>query len=106
MFMARQKPQARKAPNRRTMRLRTLERRYDFHVGEEIRAALQGNHGKAATHSATALSISRELCAIARDPQWHRAELAAALCNHSRYAPTIAHTVALLTESAGHYTAL
>ena len=106
MFMARQKPQARKAPNRRTMRLRTLERRYDFHLGEEIRAALQGHHDKAATHSATALSISRELCAAARDPRWHRGSLAAALCNHARYAPSTTLSIALLTESAGHYTAL
>lgn len=106
MFMARQKPPARKAPNRRVSHLRTLARRYDFHLREEIRAALEGNHDKAATHSATALSISRELCATARDPQHHRAELAAALCNHARYAASTTHTIALLTESAGHYAAL
>jgi hypothetical protein len=111
MFMARQRPSARKAPNRkapnrRTMRLRTLKRRYDFHRDEEIRAALQGNHDKAATHSATALSISRELCATARDPRWHRPELAAALGNHARYAASTTHAVALLLESAGHYAAL
>jgi len=106
MFMARQKPPDRKAPSRRAMRLRTLARRYDFHLSEEIRAALQGNHDKAATHSATALSISRELCAAARDPRWHRAELAAALCGYARYATTTTHTIALLTESAGHYAEL
>jgi hypothetical protein len=106
MFMARQKPPAHKAPNRKAMRLRTLARRYDFHLREEIRAALQGNHDKAATHSATALSISRELCAAARDPSWHRAELAAALCGYARYAISATHTMALLTESAGHYAEL
>ncbi len=106
MFMARQKPPERKAPSRRALRLRTLRRRYDFHLGEATRAALQGNHDKAATHSATALAISRELCAGARDPLWHRAELAAALCNHARYGTSIVDTIALLTESAGHYAAL
>lgn len=106
MFMARQKPPERRLPNRRALRLRTLQRRYDFHLGEAIRAALQGNHDKAATHSGTALSISRELCADARDPHWHRAALAAALCNHARYGASTVDTIALLTESAGHYAAL
>lgn len=105
MFMARQKP-PHKAPTRATMRLRTLARRYDFHLSEEMRAALQGNHDKAATHSATALSISRELCAAAPDPRKHRAELAAALCGYARYATTATHAMALLTESAGHYAEL
>ena len=85
------------------MRLRTLQRRYDFHRGEAILAALQGNHDKAATHSATALAISRELCAGARG---HRAALAAALSHHARYSATTVDTIALLTESAGHYAAL
>jgi hypothetical protein len=106
MFMARQKSPELKAPSRRTLRIRTLVRRYDFHLGEAIRAALEGNHDKAATHSATALSLSRELCAGARDPQWHRAELAAALCHHARYSSDATQTIALLTESAGHYAAL
>ncbi len=106
MFMARHRPPQRKAPSRRALRLRTLRRRYDFHLGEAIRAALQGNHDKAATHSGTALSISRELRAGARDPQWHRAELAAALCAHALYGTSTVDTIALLTESAGHYAAL
>lgn len=116
MFMARHRPPEdgvaeRKAPDRRTSgryasRLGTLERRYEFHLGEAIRAALQGSHDKAATHSRTALSISRELCAAAPDPARHQPELAAALCNHARYGATPLHTIALLTESAGHYAAL
>lgn len=106
MFMARHRPPEGKAPSRRAVRLRTLQRRYDFHLGEAIRAALEGNHDKAATHSATALSISRELCAGDRDPRWHRAALAAALCHHARYSRSTADTIALLTESAGHYAAL
>lgn len=106
MFMARYRPPERKAPSRRALRLRTLQRRYDFHRGEAILAALQGNHDKAATHSATALAISRELCAGARDLRWHRASLAAALSHHARYGTTTVDTIALLTESAGHYAAL
>src|SRR5215831_4696566 len=115
MFMPRHRPPEggaaeRKAPGRRTSgryasRLGTLERRYDFHIGEAIRAALQGSHDKAATHSGTALSISRELYAGASDPARHQAELAAALCNHARYGG-ILHALALLTESAAHYAAL
>ncbi len=107
MFMARHKPPERKARSHRASRIRTLQRRYDFHLGEAIRAALQGNHEKAATHSGRALAISRELCAGARDPQqWHRAALAAALCQHARYSASTVDTIALLTESAGHYAAL
>src|SRR5215831_16117228 len=106
MFMARHRPHARKVSEREALRLGTLERRYDFHLGEAIRAALQGNHDKAATHSGTALSISRELYAGAPDPARHQPELAAALCNHARYGGTPLHTIALLTESAGHYAAL
>ena len=116
MFMARHRPPEgraaeRKASDRRTSgryasRLGTLERRYDFHLGEAIRAALQGSHDKAATHSGTALSISRELYAAAPDPARHRPGLAAALCNHARYGVTPLHTIAMLTESAGHYAAL
>ena len=105
MFMARYRPLERKTPNRETARLRTLERRYDFHFREAIRAALQGSHDKAATHSGTALSISRELYEGARNPARHQAELAAALCHHARYGSAL-HTIALLTESAGHYAAL
>ena len=116
MFMARHRPPEgrgaeRKASDRRASgryasRLGTLERRYDFHLGEAIRAALQGSHDKAATHSGTALSISRELYAAAPDPARHRPGLAAALCNHARYGVTPLHTIAMLTESAGHYAAL
>ena len=105
MFMARNRPQERKVSEREALRLGTLERRYDFHLGEAIRAALQGSHDKAATHSGTALSISRELYAGAADPARRQAELAAALCNHARYGG-ILHALALLTESAGHYAAL
>ena len=116
MFMARHRPPEdrvaeRKAPGRRTSRryasrLGTLQRRYDFHLGEAIRAALEGSHDKAATHSRTALSISRELYTAAPDPARHQPELAAALCNHARYGVTPLQTIALLTESAGHYAAL
>jgi tetratricopeptide (TPR) repeat protein len=105
MFMARHRPQERKVSEREALRLGTLERRYDFHLGEAIRAALEGSHDKAATHSGTALSISRELYAGASDPARHQADLAAALCNHARYGG-ILHALAMLTESAGHYAAL
>jgi tetratricopeptide (TPR) repeat protein len=105
MFMARHRPQERKVSEREALRLGTLERRYDFHLGEAIRAALEGSHDKAATHSETALSISRELYAGASDPARHQADLAAALCNHARYGG-IMHALAMLTESAGHYAAL
>jgi hypothetical protein len=105
MFMARHRPQERKVSEREALRLGTLERRYDFHLGEAIRAALEGNHDKAATHSGTALSISRELYAGASDPARHQADLAAALCNHARYGG-IQHALTMLTESAGHYAAL
>jgi tetratricopeptide (TPR) repeat protein len=105
MFMARHWPLGRKVSERDALRLGTLERRQAFHFGEAIRAALQGSHDKAATHSGTALSISRELCTGAPDPAPYRAELAAALCNHARYGGTL-HAIALLTESVGHYAAL
>ncbi len=111
MFKARQKrqsagaPAARAASGRKAQRLSTLERRYDFHLGEAIRAALQGNHDKATKHSVTALSISRELYAAAPDPSRHQPGLAAALCNHARYGSG-EHAIALLAESAGHYAAL
>lgn len=104
--MVRQKPSESRTPDRRTSRIRTLRRRFDFHLGEAIRAALEGSHEKAATHSRTALSISRELLAGAPDPRRHQAELAAALSNHARYGTTPMQTIALLTESAGHYAAL
>ena len=84
----------------------TLERRYDFHLGEAIRAALQGSHDKAAGHSGQALLISRELCADAADPARHQPELAAALCAHARYGGGAWQAIAMLTESAGHYAAL
>jgi tetratricopeptide (TPR) repeat protein len=105
MFMARHRPLERKVSQREALRLGTLERRQAFHFGEAIRAALQGSHDKAATHSGTALSISRELYAAAPGPARHQAELAAALCNHARYGGTL-RAIELLTESAGHYAAL
>jgi tetratricopeptide (TPR) repeat protein len=83
----------------------TLERRYEFHLGEAIRAALAGDNEKAAGHSGMALSISRELYAAARESARHRPGLAAALASHARYQQTL-ESMALLTESAGHYTAL
>jgi hypothetical protein len=83
----------------------TLERRYEFHVAEAVRAALLRDHEKAAGHSATALGISRQLYASAHDPAQHRPDLAAALAGHARYQQVL-ESVALLTESAGHYAAL
>lgn len=87
------------------MRQGTLERRYDFHLGEAIRALLTDSHDKAATHSERALAISRELYAATPEPARHRPGLAAALANHARYGG-IRHAITLLTESAGHYAAL
>ncbi|HEY0935715.1 MAG TPA: hypothetical protein VGD91_18460 [Trebonia sp.] len=91
---------------RHALRHSTLERRYDFHLGEAIRAALQGSHDKAAGHSGRALLISRELYADAADPARHQPELAAALCTHARYGGDTWQAIALLTESAGHYAVL
>jgi tetratricopeptide (TPR) repeat protein len=87
------------------MRQGTLERRYDFHLGEAIRASLTDSHDKAATHSERALAISRELYAVTHESARHRPGLAAALANHARYGG-ILHAITLLTESAGHYAAL
>jgi hypothetical protein len=111
MFMARHErtarhPSARMVSGRRAQRLSTLERRYDFHLGEAYRAALQGSHDKAAGHSERALLISRELCAGAADPAAHQPELAAALCAHAGYRGGAWQAIALLTESAGHYATL
>ncbi|HEY6493071.1 MAG TPA: hypothetical protein VIZ43_07335 [Trebonia sp.] len=111
MFMARHErsarhPSARTASERRALRHSTLQRRYDFHLGEAIRAALQGSHDKAAGHSGQALLISRELYADAADPARHRPELAAALCAHARYGGGAWQAMAMLTESAGHYAEL
>src|SRR5487761_402335 len=96
----------RKAPDRKALRQSTLERRYDFHLGEAIRATLQGSHDKAAGHSGQALLISRELIADAVDPARHQPELAAALCAHARYGGGTWQAIAMLAESAGHYAAL
>jgi tetratricopeptide (TPR) repeat protein len=96
---------ARAVPDRKALRQNTLERRYDFHLGEAIRAALAGSHDKATKHSRTALSISRELYAGASDPARHQPELAAALSTHARYGGGW-QAIAMLTESAGHYAAL
>ena len=97
---------ARVAPGGRPDRFDTLKRRYDFHLGEAIRAGLQGSHDKAAGHSGRALLISRKLCADAADPALHAPELAAALCAHARYGGGAWQAIAMLTESAGHYAAL
>lgn len=111
MFMARYErsarhPSARTASARKALRHSTLERRYDFHLSESIRAALQGSHDKAAGHSGQALLISRELYADATDPARHQPELAAALCAHARYGGGAWQAIDMLTESAGHYAAL
>lgn len=85
--------------------LSTQQRRYDFHLGEAMRAAIQGSHDKATKHSLTALSISRELYAGAPDPARHQPELAAALCAHARYGSGW-QAIGLLAEAARHYTEL
>jgi tetratricopeptide (TPR) repeat protein len=110
MYMARREPPERKSagrragrPDRKAVRQGTLERRYDFHLGEAIRASLTESHEKAATHSERALAISRELYAGTPEPA--RPGLAAALANHARYGG-IRHAITLLAESAGHYAAL
>jgi tetratricopeptide (TPR) repeat protein len=115
MFMARHRRSARgssvrngpAAPvsGRAALWVNTLERRYDFHLGEAIRAAIEGSHDKATKHSGTALSISRELYAGAPDPARHQPELAAALCTHARYRAGW-QAIAMLAESAGHYAEL
>jgi hypothetical protein len=83
----------------------TLERRYEFHAAEAVRATLLGDDEKAEGHSATALEISRQLHASDGDCPRHRPDLAAALLGHARY-QRVLESVALLTESAGHYAAL
>jgi tetratricopeptide (TPR) repeat protein len=90
----------------RHQRHSTLERRFDFHLGEAVRAALQGSHDKAAGHTSRALQISHDLYATATDSTRHQPALAAALFAHSRYAGGPWQAIELLTESAGHYTAL
>jgi hypothetical protein len=97
MFMERRKPSGSQA---------TLERRLDFHIGEAIRASLAGRHDKAEAHSGTALAISRELYLGSGA---YRAALAAALACHAGNSAAygrVGETMALLTESAGHYSAL
>ena len=97
MFMARRKPSDSQL---------TLRRRYDFHIGEAVRASLAGSYDKAAAHSGTALSISRELYRKAYD---HRPELAAALACHAGSSAAygrIGDALTMLTESAGHYAVL
>ena len=115
MFMARHRRSARGSSarsgpvgpvsGRQALWVNTLERRYDFHLGEAIRAAIEGSHDKATKHSGTALSISRELYAGAPDPARHQPELAAALCAHARYRAGW-QAIAMLAESAGHYAEL
>jgi len=116
MFMARNErsahhPQARNAygrpeSGRRAQWRSTLERRYDFHLGEAYRAALQGSHDKAAGHSGRALLISRELYADGAGLERYQQELAAALCVHARYGGGAWQAIEMLTESAGLYAAL
>jgi hypothetical protein len=84
----------------------TLARRYDFHLGEAVRAGLEGSQDKAAGHSGRALLISREMCAGAADPARHAPELAAALCARASYGGSTWQVMAMLAESAGHYAAL
>ncbi|HVT66170.1 MAG TPA: hypothetical protein VHF26_00365, partial [Trebonia sp.] len=84
----------------------TLERRYDFHFGEAIRASLEGSHDKAAGHFQQALLLGRELCADAVGQARHQPELAAALCARAAYGGGPWQSMALLTESAGRYAAL
>ena len=113
MFMARHRRSARGGGRRPAgalsardaLWLNTQQRRYDFHLGEAIRAAIQGSHDKATKHSQTALSISRELYSDAPEPARHQPDLAAALCTHARYGGGW-HCIAMLAESAGHYTEL
>ena len=97
---------ARVAAGRGARRRSTLERRYDFHFGEAVRAALEGSHDKAAGHFGQALRIGRELCADAAGQTRHQPELAAALCAQAPYGGGPWQSMALLTESAGHYAAL
>ncbi len=116
MFMARRERSARhpfgrhgvwaEGVDRQALRRSTLERRYDFHLGEAVRAGLQGSHDKAAGHSGQALLISRELYADAADTAQHQPELAAALCAHARYGGGTWQAIAMLAESAGHYAVL
>src|ERR1700677_575035 len=115
MFMARQRRSARGSSarngpagpvsGRQALWVSTLERRYDFHLGEPITAEIEGSHDKATKHSGTALSISRELYADAPDPARHQPGLAAALCAHARYRAGW-QAIAMLAESAGHYAEL
>src|ERR1700733_5902080 len=112
MFMARHRRSARGSSLRRGLAapvsgrqalwVNTLERRYDFHLGEAIRAAIEGSHDKATKHSGTALSISRELYAGAPDPARHQPELAGALCAHAR-SRAGGQAIAMLREPAGDY---
>jgi hypothetical protein len=115
MFLARQgrsdrhshQPrEARQLAARKAHKLSTLERRYDFHLGEAIIAGLQGSHDKAAGHSSTALLISRQLTAGAADPAEHQPEVAAALCAHASYGGGAWQAIEMLTESAGLYASL
>src|ERR1700753_2253219 len=108
MFMARQQRSARHrsagtASGRQALRQSTLERRYDFHLGEAFRAALEGSHDKAAGHSGRALRLSRELrhARAGVDPARPQPELAAALSAHAPYGGGPGQAIAMLTESAG-----
>jgi hypothetical protein len=98
--------EARQTAARKAHKLSTLERRYDFHLGEAIMAGLQGSHDKAAGHSSTALLISRQLTAGADDPAEHQPEVAAALCAHASYGGGAWQAIKMLTESAGLYAEL
>ena len=98
MYFARQ--------GREERRRGTLERRYDFHFGEAVRAVLEGSHDKAAGHFGQALLLGRELCADPAGLARHEPELAAALCAQATYGGGPWQSMARLTESAGHYAAL
>jgi hypothetical protein len=106
MFLPRHELLARHPSARQSTRRNTLRRRYDFHLGEAFRAALEGSHDKAAGHSGRALLLSRELGADAADPARPQPELAAALSAHAPYGASTEEAIAMLTESVGYYAAL
>src|ERR1700744_1457223 len=108
MYFARHEGPARRLSTRVSggrgeRRRSTLARRYDFHFGEAVRAALEGSHDKAAGHFGRALRIGRELCADPDGQARHQPELAAALCAQATYGAGPWQSMALLTESAGRY---
>jgi tetratricopeptide (TPR) repeat protein len=94
---------------RSNQRDQELERKYDRHLTDSIRAAIQGRHTEAAQHSEAALAVSRDLYANSSDPARHRPALAAALYNHAGNLRRIgrdADALTLLAEAGEHYNAL